>query len=173
MLEIRITLMRIRIWLFTSVRIQIRLSLWCGSGSGFLSNANPYQDFFAAVRILMKVMQICYTGLQTLHGSIVGLHGSNVSLSGFIESLQRSRLFTLMRKRVRPPKMMRIQIRKLVWRTRLVSSCLVRLLSMSVTASVKTPPSSYQILPAYDLKTAQMYCSQLISISASIVKQYD
>ncbi len=67
MLRIRTTLMRIQIRLFTSLRIRVRLSLRWGSESGF----------FLRIRILIIVMQICYTGLQTLHGH----HGSDVSAS--------------------------------------------------------------------------------------------
>ncbi len=93
------------------MRIKIRLfTLRCGSGSDFPFDADPDQAFFAAVRFLIKVMQICYTGLQTLHGSFLGSHGSNVSLDGFMVSLQPSRLITLIRIRVGTPNMMRIRI---------------------------------------------------------------
>ncbi len=107
MLRICTTLMRIQIdadpdpTFHSSLRIMIRLSLWCGFESDY---------FFLRPLILIKVMRICYTGLQTLHGSIVGSHGSNVRLSDFTVRLPRSRFFTLIRIRVRTPKMMRIQI---------------------------------------------------------------
>jgi hypothetical protein len=68
------------------------------------------------IRIL-KVMQICNTGLQTLYGSIVNLHGSIVSIhSSRLITLMQIRLFfdadpdpqfTLMR--IQFPKMMRIR----------------------------------------------------------------
>ncbi len=166
MLQIRITEMRIQIRLFTSLRIRIRLSLWCGSGSGF----------FCCVRILIKVMQICYTGLHTLHGSIVGDHGSDVSASkaaGF--SLWSGSGSTL-------PKWYGSRSLKLVWRARLESSRWVALL---ITYHWRRPrlwllqvcsTHSYQIqtpyhgrMPLTMWKLHKCTVPSCISISASAV----